>query len=89
MAKERLKALRQLLHGKEDVSDLAALDGFLDDADNAQASEMLSFRVEEDIMMQLRTIAEQLGVGHTILARELLLAGLMSLTMNDELADNV
>lgn len=80
MSKERTKALRDLLWDADDVPDLERLDG-LDDGDDqaARATEMLSFRVDAEALALLRKVADRLGVGHTILARELLLAGLQRL----------
>lgn len=79
MVKAEKKELQELLFGTEEVLDLAALDGALDDGDDQRATEMLSFRIDQGAMEQLRAVASALGVGHTILARELLLAGLSRL----------
>lgn len=80
----RIKELEEILWGKEDVPDLAALDGWFDDSEDDRATEMLSFRIDEATMKELKDIAERLGVGHTILARELLLAGLARLRSLDD-----
>lgn len=73
------KELQELLFGTDEVLDLAALDGVFEEEEDQRATEMLSFRIDESAMEQLRAIASSLGVGHTILARELLLAGLSRL----------
>lgn len=79
--------LGDTLRGKEDELDLAALDGLLDEAEADGPSEMLSFRVPEAQMRKLRDAAEALGVGHTILAREVLLDGLRRLRLLEEPAE--
>lgn len=80
MAKVEKKELQELLFGTDEVLDLAALDGVAEEDEDQRATEMLSFRIDEGAMEQLRAIADALGVGHTILARELLLAGLKRLS---------
>lgn len=85
MPKMGKKELQDILFGVDDVLDLAAMDGLAEESDDGRATEMLSFRIDESAMGQLRDVAESLGVGHTILARELLLAGLSRLvTLTEE-----
>lgn len=84
MKKGQKKDLADVLWGKEDVLDLIAVDGWDEEPVDMRASEMLSFRIDEAAMTQLRDLATELEVGHTILARELLLAGLARLRTLDE-----
>lgn len=75
----RRRELQEVLWEADDVLDLAELDGLTDEDGEVRATEMLSFRVDVGTMAELREAAESLGVGHTILARELLRAGLKRL----------
>lgn len=79
MSKVQRNELLELLFGTDEVLDLEALDGLISEDEDVRSTEMLSFRVDEATLEQLRNVADALGVGHTILARELLLAGLARL----------
>ena len=78
MVKAEKKELQELLFGTEEVLDLAALDGALDDGDDQRATEMLSFRIDRGAMEQLRAVASARRRSHH-LGQELLLAGLSRL----------
>jgi hypothetical protein len=82
--KRKLKEadLKGKLGINDDEIDLAAIDGWVDEeGEESGNSEMLSFRVDEAVMKQLKEMAEKLGIGHTILARELLNDGLKRLAV--------